>query len=99
MSSETMENLATLCQRLGFNLDSNWKGLDAVWPMVELIRGDGGVVVIKVDGQRTSEEDNGAYTVVISGGGLKGDYVSTERSSLEDCLEHCIREYVVRCWL
>jgi len=90
--------LSTVANALDISLPKSWCGLDAVWPMVDRIRMDGAVVVVKVDGQRNGVNDNGQYSVIISGGGLFGDYVTSEHQTLEESLAESIVKYARKAW-
>ena len=99
MENDNMKlNLAEVASRCGVTIAADWRGCDAVWPLIERIRGDGGVFVIKVDGQRTAAEDNGPYSVIVSGGGLDGDFVTAECDTLEEALSKCILVYAEKVW-
>lgn len=77
---------------------ADWTGCDAVLPLLERMRADGAVVVVKLDGERTQPGDNGPYTVLASGRPLAGDFLRTDADSLEDALAYVIVEYAKRCW-
>jgi len=62
------------------------------------MREEGAVVVMKLDGERHAPDDNGPYTVVVSGSPLDGSYLRAEMNSLEEALGKVVFEYAVRCW-
>lgn len=94
------ESVVNIAAHLGMqSLSADWRGVDAVLPLLERMRTEGSVVVLKLDGQRIDSDDNRPYTVVISGGKLSSDgYVHTECATLEEALIHGIVEYAQKCW-
>jgi hypothetical protein len=76
----------------------DWRGVDPMLPLLERIRQEGAVVVIKLDGERRATDDNGPYTVIVSGAPLAGSYLRAEMHSLEESLAKVVFEYAVRCW-
>ncbi|NBD12868.1 hypothetical protein [Corallococcus silvisoli] len=76
----------------------DWVGIDPVLPLLERMRQEGAVVVMKLDGERRSAEDNGPYTVVVSGVPLAGDYLKAETRSIEEALTRVILDDASRCW-
>ena len=92
-------SVADIAKRLGLPLvPTDWSGCDPVWPILEQMGNEGAVVVVKIDGQRTSEDDNGKYTVVLSGGTLKDDFFHTDTATLEEGIAKAILFYAERCW-
>jgi hypothetical protein len=47
------------------------EAIELAWPLLEHIRSRGGIVLVKLDGER--RPGDGAYTVVISGHRILGD--------------------------
>lgn len=78
-------------------VSAQWRGIDAVLPILERMRSDGAIVLIKLDGGR-GPSDGGPYTVLASGGPLKGDFVRADVSSIEHGIAKVIVEYARRCW-
>jgi len=76
----------------------NWSGCDAVWAVFEEMSKEGATVVIKIDGQRTGPEDNGRYTILVSGGPLGEDFFRLDTHVLEDGLAKAILFYAEKCW-
>ena len=70
MASQTQE-IVKLVRSFGENISDDWKGIDAVYPLIEMIKSEGGIFIVKVDGERTAEDDTGVFTVVISKGKLE----------------------------
>ena len=78
----------------------DWQGCDPVWGALERMRDDGAVVLVKLDGERAGEGDNGPYTVAISGGRLEADdFFRIDTFVLEEALAHGIIHYARKCWL
>jgi len=59
--------------------------LGGLWPILDHLRKRGAVVVIKLDGERVGDEAK-PFTVVVSGGPLNDDYVTTEAATAEDAI-------------
>ncbi|RKH15478.1 hypothetical protein D7V97_00365 [Corallococcus sp. CA053C] len=100
MSTQSYRRLVTkVFERLGMQPPADdWHGVDPVFPLLERMREEGAVVVMKLDGERRGPDDNGPYTVVVSGSPLAGSYLKAEMHSLEEALSKVILEYAVRCW-
>lgn len=77
---------------------ADWKGIDPVLPFLEKIREERGIFVIKFDGERTGPNDNGPYTILVSGGNLADNYIRTDSFVLEYGLAYAIINYAQRCW-
>lgn len=75
----------------------NWSGVDPVLPLLERMRAETAVVVLKLDGER-GPDDNGAYTVIASGGPLGEDFVRVDADTLEDALAYVIVRYAINVW-
>ena len=71
--------------------------LDWFRPILERIRQDGAVVILKWDGER-GPSDDGPYTALISGKALPDEFIRTDAFSLEEALSYVIVEYAKRCW-
>lgn len=76
----------------------DWQGCDAVWEIFEKMASEGSTVVIKIDGQRTKPDDNGRYTVVVSGGPLGEEFFRLDTPVLEDGLARAILHFTEKCW-
>ncbi|KYF65035.1 hypothetical protein BE15_28870 [Sorangium cellulosum] len=68
-----------------------------VLPILERMRRDGAMVLLKIDGGR-GLSDNGPYTILASGGPLKGDFIRVDVSSIEDGIAQVVVEYARKCW-
>lgn len=81
------------------NINPDWSGCDAVWKALEAMANEGATVIVKIDGERTSPNDTGRYTVLISGGPLASDeYFRTDTQVLEEGLAKAILYYAQKCW-
>lgn len=90
---------AQVVQEVGLaTVPTNWSGCDAVWAVFEEMSKEGATVVIKIDGQRTHPEDNGRYTVLVSGGPLGEDFFRLDTPVLEDGLAKAILFYAEKRW-
>ena len=76
----------------------DWRGVDAVLPIVERMRADGAVVLIKFDGERRRPGDAGPFTLAIIGKVMGDDPLRRDAHSLEDGLSDVIVEYAQRFW-
>lgn len=76
----------------------DWTGCDAVLPILEKMKDEGAVIVLKLDGQRSGEIDNGPYTAVVSAEFLEERFFRTDASSIEDALAHIIVSYAKSYW-
>ena len=82
-------------QKLGLEPPAeDWSGVDPVLPLLERMRQDGAVVLLKWDGERRTQP----YTVVAAGPPLAGDTLRTDAASLEDALAKVLLEYAARAW-
>lgn len=68
--------------------------MNSAWIVFEAMAREGAVVLVKVDGERVGEEDNGKYTVLASGGGLRGEVVRRDSHDLLDAIEYLVVRYV-----
>ena len=76
----------------------DWAGVDAVMPLLDRMRADGAVVLIKLDGERRSPGDAGPFTLAILGKAMGDDPLRRDVHSLEDGLSDVILEYAQRFW-
>jgi hypothetical protein len=86
--------------RLGLEpIPEDWSGVDPVLPLLERMREEGAVVMVKWDGERTAPGNTGGpYTVLVSGARLAGEYLRADTHSLEEALARVLFEYAVRYW-
>lgn len=95
MEQKSEKDLAMLVKRLGMNDDEmKFSQFGLFFSILEKIKKNGAVIVVKLDGQRTNEEDTGSYTSVISGGALGENFIRIDDESLENALLRSIRDYV-----
>ncbi|WP_158626636.1 hypothetical protein [Corallococcus interemptor] len=91
--------LAKVFEKLGMEPPHpDWVGIDPVLSILERIREDGAVVVIKLDGERKSPGDSGPYSVSVLGAPLAGESIRADTQSLEDSLTRVILGYADRFW-
>ncbi|PTL79148.1 hypothetical protein [Vitiosangium sp. GDMCC 1.1324] len=76
----------------------DWSGLDAVLPLIERMRQDGAVVMVKWDGERKAPGDAPPYTVLASVPGRANMSFRADLPVLEDALARVIVEYAVKAW-
>lgn len=76
----------------------DWHGCDAVWPVLEEMANEGSTVVVKIDGERRGEGDNGRYTVLVSGGPLGENFFRMDVSNLEEGLAKAILHFAQATW-
>lgn len=81
-------------QVYGLEIPDDWTIQDA-WPLLDKIRAEGAVILLKLDGLRESH----FYTVVVSGGGLKpDDVIQTDKGSIEEAIAFAVGNYALRAW-
>jgi hypothetical protein len=98
MTKDDYRLVPAVARHLGLNpIPAQWKGIDAVLPILERMRSDGAIVLIKLDGGR-GPSDNGPYTLVVSGGPLNGDFIRVDVSTLEEGIARVVVEYAQKCW-
>ncbi len=73
-------------------------GIDWALPFLTRMKNDGAVVMVKLDGERTNEEDSGPYTVVASGKPLGEECVRLDANSIVEGLDYLIVEYAKIAW-
>lgn len=98
-SDKARAEAARRAKELGLaDIRPDWRGCDAVWDVLEAMAAEGATVVIKIDGQRNGPDDNGRYTVLVSGGPLGEDFFRRDTPVLEDGVAEAIIYYAERCW-
>ncbi len=99
MQSNSNEAVCAIATKLGLpEISSSWQGIDAVMPILDKIKDEGGIVIIKIDGERVPDGDNGSYTVMVSGPPLNGDFIRTDCDVVEDGLTTIILAYAEKVW-
>jgi hypothetical protein len=89
-----LEQVAT---RFDLSFDDTKISLDQYLPIIEKMRMEGAVVLLKWDGER-GVGDNGPYTVLITGAVLQGDFFRTDSHSLTEALIAGIAFYARKMW-
>src|SRR5690349_8238510 len=79
-------------------ISAEWQGIDAVLPIIEKMRADGAVVLIKFDGERRDPADAGPFTLAVIGKVMGEAPLRRDAHSLEDALGDIILEYARRFW-
>jgi hypothetical protein len=93
------EIVVLVARHLGLpEVPKDWCGLDVVLPLLERMRAEGAVVLVKLDGERTGPDDNGPYTVAAIGQRMAGDPLRYDTHSLELGLARVISGYARRFW-
>jgi hypothetical protein len=98
MSDVNANHLANVAGHLGLGISGNWSGVDAVWPLLEKMRNEGAVVILKLDGERTGAKDAGPYTVLASGAPLGRSSIRVDAASIEEALIYVICRYASTVW-
>lgn len=99
MQNISKEAVCAIASKLGLpEISPSWQGVDAVLPVLNKIKSEGGIVIIKLDGERTSEDDNGQFTLMVSGSPLDGDFIRTDSATIEEGLTKIIMEYAEKVW-
>ena len=93
------ERLSSIATDMGIELKTDWSGLDEVWPLVERVQRDGATFIIKVDGERTNQNDNGPFTSVVNAAATGGGSYRTDSSTIEEAVAHVLCKYAERNWL
>lgn len=91
-------HVSNIASHIGLNVPYGWTGVDAVWPLLERMRREGAVVLVKLDGERTGPDDAGPYTVLASRGPLGEDGIRTDSATVEEGLIYVISRYASRAW-
>lgn len=76
----------------------DWSGCGPIWDAFEQMANEGATVVIKIDGQRKFVDDNGKYTVIVSGGPLNDEFFRSDCHDLDEGLSQAILHYARHCW-
>ena len=73
---------------------AEWSGVDVVLPLLEQMRQEGAVFLLKWDGERTGCP----YTAWVGGANMQEDNFRTDASSLEQALAYIIVHYAQLRW-
>jgi hypothetical protein len=91
--------IALVAQHIGIGgIPFDWSGIDAVLPLLERMRIEGAVVLLKLDGERRGPADSPPYTVAVLGSRMNDDPIRYDTTSLEQGLTRIIVEYARRFW-
>lgn len=90
--------VTTIAAHIGLDVPPDWHGVDAVWSLLEKMRGEGAIVIVKLDGERRAPDDTGPYTVLASGAPLGGDAIRIDARTIEEALIYLICRYASRVW-
>lgn len=83
--------LEKIAKQLQLPVPERGRGVASYWPFLEAIRERRGIVLLKLDGERTAPDDSGPYTALVSGGGLPdGEFFRTDARNVEDALTYVI---------
>lgn len=74
------------------------RGVDAFTPLIERAFAEGAVILVKWDGQRTTDARPLPYTAVISGPPLGTDCLRADAASLESALARVLVRYGEARW-
>jgi len=94
-----VKDVARLMRSFGEDVSDDWKGVDAVYPLIDMIMNEGGVFMVKVDGERAAKDDTGMFTVMISKGRLEeGEAIRVDSKVLEEALSYVLVKYAQIGW-
>ena len=96
--SEYVDRLQGIASKLGLQLPERWHGVDVLMPLIDRIRDDGSVFIIKFDGERIHEDDTGQFTVLVSGKQLVDDPIRVDSNTLEEALSFALVKYAEKVW-
>ena len=92
------EAVCRIARKLSIEIEPFWKGVGPVWPLLERMRSEGAVVLIKLDGERVQPSDTGPYTALVFGNPLQDERIRTDAETIESALSYVIVEYARRVW-
>jgi len=93
MREYTKTEVAQIAQKNSVNVSANWSGIGPLWPLCEKMMQDGSVVIVKLDGQRTAESDNGKFTVIAMDGPLGETQIRGDFVTLDEALCYLVGNY------
>jgi len=79
------------------NFSEDIAGVDVFLPVLEKMRREGAVIIMKLDGER-GEDDNGPYTAIVLGQIMKGEEIRTDAQTVEEALSYIVINYARRFW-
>jgi hypothetical protein len=89
--------LEKVMEELNMPFDYSSDSLDQFLPIIEKMRLEGAVVLLKWDGER-GVGDNGPCTALVSGKVLQGDFFRTDADSMKEALTYIIANYARQKW-
>ncbi|WP_027708442.1 hypothetical protein [Zooshikella ganghwensis] len=99
MQNYTKNDIIKIASNLGIScIDDNWTGIDSILPLIEKIREDGAIFIIKFDGERNDPSDNGKYSFLIFGRPLNDINIKTDANTLDEGLIYVIGKYADTVW-
>jgi|SRR5579875_365981 hypothetical protein len=90
--------LPQVAATVGVSLPPDWSGIDVLLPLLEKMRLEGAVVLLKFDGERTERNDTGPYTAAVTGTVMGEDFCRIDAYSMEDALSRVIVHYAHIKW-
>ena len=88
-----MKSLSELLIQRGLS-ETGQSGLFHAWPLLDQIRSEGCVVVVKLDGLRSQN----CYTLVISDGPLREDFFRKDGDDLDELIKEAVNFYDSLIW-
>lgn len=99
MNKYNKKNICDISKSLGKTLiPIDWQGIDSVIELIEEMKSDGAVIIIKFDGERKKDVDNGSYTFIVTGKPLNDESIRIDTASIEHGLSFIIGEYAKMVW-
>jgi hypothetical protein len=89
---------AVSAEHAGHALSDEWTGLDPVLPLLERMRSEGAIVLVKWDGERRPDAGERPYTAVVQGGPLGDESYRADAATLEDALCAIVGSYAAHAW-
>jgi hypothetical protein len=89
-----MKRMQDIAASLGIALDAEWRGMESVWPLLDRMRAEGVVVIVKLDGERA----RGQYTVLATHAS-KSVFARCDAETLEAATCAVIAQYAEALWL
>jgi hypothetical protein len=79
-------------------MPADWKGVDELMPILERLRADGAIVMMKLDGEHRTGNDQGPYTALITGQVLAGEFFRSDQPTMEQALSEVVIAYAKSRW-
>lgn len=99
MSKHLKDKVSQIAAHFNINgIGSNWTGVDEIMPLIEMIRKDGAVFIVKIDGERDPVEDSGPYSVMAFGKPVGDMPINVDAYNLDDGLAYVIVKYAESVW-